>query len=179
LHIPWDDPLFGYRKHPGGYAFISLAAITDPKDTPRTVAHALYKDKFLGEPTAERIAASLPETPTLLIIDNLEHVIQSKHFFFALLSSTLYIFCKDGGCQLPIVNISAALSSRLRVIRSAGCFSASDFFNIRLVQVTLRKDSWSIVFLFRWLPKALEKLFSTEERPRALVGQRKICTKSS
>jgi hypothetical protein len=62
------------------------------------------------------------------------------------------------------------------VIRNAGCFSASNFFNIRLVQVTLKKDRWSIVFLFCSLPKALDKLFSTEVRLRALVGQRKKCT---
>ncbi len=41
---------------------------------------------------------------------------------------------------------------------NAGCFFASDFFNSRLVEVTLKKDIWSIKFLFCWLPKALEKL---------------------
>jgi hypothetical protein len=45
-----------------------------------------------------------------------------------------------------------------------------DFFNIRLVQVTLKKGSRSIVFPCCWLPEALQKLFSTEERPRAFIG---------
>jgi hypothetical protein len=99
----------------------------------------------------------------------------SKH----VLISTLYIFCKDGGCQLPGVKASAAFSSHLRMIRNAACFSASDFFNIKLVQVTLKKDRWSSVFRFCWRPKALEQPFSTQERLRALVGQRRKWTKSS
>jgi len=77
------------------------------------------------------------------------------------------------------VNLSAAIFSRLHVIRDAGCCSAFDVVHIRLVQVTLHKDNWSLVFLFCRLPRAREKLFSTEERFRALVGQRKQRTKSS
>jgi hypothetical protein len=95
------------------------------------------------------------------------------------LSLTLYIFCQGGG---------RSASDRERIswpLKPSACETECrvllrpDFFHSRLVQVTLKKGNPSLVFPCCWLPKALEKLFSTEERRRALLGQRKNCTKSS
>jgi hypothetical protein len=72
------------------------------------------------------------------------------------------MFCQGGRGQSSTVHVAAGLSSHLRVRRNAGCFSAPDVFTIRLAQGTLNRGQPGIVCPCCWLPKALQKLFSTE-----------------
>ncbi len=73
---------------PGMYTYISLVRVSDPRSVPHNVAKKL---RVLGEPTPERIAACLPDKRSLLIIDNLEHVMKAvEDFFFPLLNACIH-----------------------------------------------------------------------------------------
>jgi hypothetical protein len=95
------------------------------------------------------------------------------------LSSTLYIFSKGDRCQLPRGNVSAGLSRCLCVRQKAECFSASRLFQHQAGAGDVEKGELVHLLPSGWLPTSLKRLFSTEERLRALVSEGKKCTKSS
>ncbi|MCA9877682.1 MAG: excisionase family DNA-binding protein, partial [Thermomicrobiales bacterium] len=87
----------------GGACYVSLEAITDPDRVALEVADALGVPQTGGEDLPERLAASLQERPTLLVLDNFEPVIEA-----AALVATLLAAC-------PALKVLVTSRIRLRV----------------------------------------------------------------
>jgi predicted ATPase/DNA-binding SARP family transcriptional activator len=61
---------------PGGTFFVPLAALTNPAIILPTIAHATGIGEAGGASAHERLAARFAERPTLLLLDNLEHLVE-------------------------------------------------------------------------------------------------------
>ena len=59
---------------PGGVAFVELAPVAEAELVASTVAHSLGIDEA-SESVAAGVARQVGETPTLLVLDNFEHVL--------------------------------------------------------------------------------------------------------
>jgi predicted ATPase/DNA-binding XRE family transcriptional regulator len=71
---------------PGGVTWVPLAALADPALLPTTVAHALGLMDTGADQAVQAVRAALNDRPTLLVLDNLEHLAAGR-FLADLLAS--------------------------------------------------------------------------------------------
>lgn len=88
---------------PDGVRFVGLAPVRDPKRVADAIASALGVRGRAGRPLPERLAPSLGGEPTLLILDNMEHVLEAAPLVPALLEAA------------PNLTILGTSRTRLRV----------------------------------------------------------------
>ncbi|WP_237061068.1 ATP-binding protein [Loktanella sp. M215] len=62
---------------PSGVFFVPLAPIQDPAMVPIAIAQAMGVREFPGMPLDRSLRAALTQGPTLLVLDNMEHVIEA------------------------------------------------------------------------------------------------------
>jgi predicted ATPase len=62
---------------PGGVYFVPLAPLSAPEEVPSAIIGTLDIPEVAGMTLEERIAAALGEQPSLLLIDNFEHVLEA------------------------------------------------------------------------------------------------------
>jgi non-specific serine/threonine protein kinase len=88
---------------PDGPQFVSLASVADPSLVASTLAQALGVREASGERLMDRIAASLAEKRSLLVLDNFEHLLDAAPFVAGLLRAC------------PLLTVLVTSRSRLRL----------------------------------------------------------------
>jgi non-specific serine/threonine protein kinase len=73
---------------PHGVHFVALAAVRDPALVPVSIARAIGLHDARGTPLLEHISGHLAERETLLILDNVEQVLDTRGFIADLLAAT-------------------------------------------------------------------------------------------
>ena len=73
-------------QYPGGTAFVSLAAVTDPREVMTTIATALDISEAHGRGPIDAVATLIGNRRVLLVLDNLEQVVESGGDISALLA---------------------------------------------------------------------------------------------
>jgi predicted ATPase/DNA-binding CsgD family transcriptional regulator len=63
------------ERFPGGVHLVELASLTDPALIARTVADTFGVGEEIGRPVVETIADALGMRPTLMVLDNCEHLV--------------------------------------------------------------------------------------------------------
>jgi transcriptional regulator with XRE-family HTH domain len=75
------------ERYTGQAYFIGLAALSDAKRIPHTIAQVLQLLDVLAAPSPERLIAALRDRELLLLLDNLEHLPDSSPLIAALIES--------------------------------------------------------------------------------------------
>jgi predicted ATPase/class 3 adenylate cyclase len=75
----------------GGAWFVDLAPVSDPKVVAHAAAGALDLEEQVGRPIVDTLSERLSERPTLLVLDNCEHLLAAC----AALANTLLSSCPD------------------------------------------------------------------------------------
>jgi len=126
------------EEHPGGVWFIALAAARSPEDVVPAIASVLAADQELGKSPLEALEASLRERgPTLLILDNFEHLLGAAGEISALcdalpqlrvlVTSQSPLHVAPERCMpLDALGDDAALALMERVAQRRGAASAED-----------------------------------------------------
>ena len=75
------DVAHGLLDHfPSGVFFVPLAPISDPAMVPIAIAQSMGVREFPGVPLERNLKIALQHGPTLLVVDNMEHVIEAANF---------------------------------------------------------------------------------------------------